>query len=162
VAEPQRIVILGAGSIGGFVGGCWQAAGLDVRFIGRPSFRDDIARKGMTLTDERGWRHVLPADDVEYSTGPDALAEADLVALAVKSGATAEAARTIAARQSGVGMQWFSGASRLGHRVETETAARMLARAVLADSTGTSGTSGQFHWQVKRDTTGARQLWMPR
>lgn len=97
MAEPFRIVIFGAGSIGGFVGGCWQAAGLDVRFIGRPSFRDDIARHGLSLTDEKGWRHVLPAGAVGYFTGPDALADADLIALAVKSGATAEAARKIAA-----------------------------------------------------------------
>ena len=31
-----RIAILGAGSVGCFIGGCWQAAGLPVTFIGRP------------------------------------------------------------------------------------------------------------------------------
>lgn len=74
------------------------------------------------------------------------------------------AALTIAALTLGMVMQVFSGAARLGHRLEMQTAARMLARAVLADSTSTStstsGTTGQFHWQVKRDTTGARQLWI--
>lgn len=70
------------------------------------------------------------------------------------------AALTIAALTLGMVMQVFSGAARLGHRLEMQTAARMLARAVLADSTSSSGTTGQFHWQVKRDTTGARQLWI--
>jgi hypothetical protein len=70
------------------------------------------------------------------------------------------AALTIAALTLGMVMQVFSGAARLGHRLEMQTSARMLARAVLADNTSTSGITGQFHWQVKRDTTGARQLWI--
>ena len=70
------------------------------------------------------------------------------------------AALTIAALTLGMVMEVFSGAARLGHRIEMQTAARMLARAVLADSTSTSGTAGQFHWQVERDTAGTRRLWI--
>lgn len=68
------------------------------------------------------------------------------------------AALTIAALMLGMVMQVFSGAARFGHRLEMQTAARMLARAVLADSSSTGGTTGQFHWHVKHDATGARQL----
>ncbi len=37
-ADTLRIAVLGAGSIGCFVGGAWQAAGLTVQFIGREGF----------------------------------------------------------------------------------------------------------------------------
>ncbi len=92
-----KVAVLGAGSIGCFVGGCWQAAGLDVSFIGRPSFDREIADHGLTLSDYSGWQVHLPPERVDYRCEPDGLAEADIVALCVKSGATADAAREIAA-----------------------------------------------------------------
>jgi 2-dehydropantoate 2-reductase len=95
-AEPPRIAVLGAGSIGCFVGGCWQAAGLDVHFIGRPGFAKDIGEHGLILTDYSGWEARLPASQIDYRCDPEALAEADLIALCVKSGATADAAKQIA------------------------------------------------------------------
>ena len=90
-------MILGAGSIGCFVGGCWQAAGLNVSFIGRPGFQRDIADHGLTLSDYSGWQATMAPNQVDYRCEPDALADADIIALCVKSGATAEAAREIAA-----------------------------------------------------------------
>jgi 2-dehydropantoate 2-reductase len=91
------IAILGAGSVGCFVGGCWQVAGLEVRFIGRPSFDREIADHGLALSDYSGWEASIPPDRVDYRTEPDALAGATVIALCVKSGATADAARQIAA-----------------------------------------------------------------
>jgi 2-dehydropantoate 2-reductase len=91
-----KVVILGAGSIGCFVGGCWQVAGLEVGYIGRPSFDREIADHGLTLSDYSGWRATLPAPKVDYRTDPATLADADIVALCVKSGATADAAKEIA------------------------------------------------------------------
>ena len=91
-----KVAVLGAGSIGCFVGGCWQVARLDVSFIGRPSFDREIADHGLTLSDYSGWRASLAANQVDYRTDPAGLADADLIALCVKSGATAEAARQIA------------------------------------------------------------------
>ena len=67
------------------------AAGLPVTFIGRPKIAQDIAEHGLTLSDYGGWQAQL--GDVDYRCGPAALAEADIIALCVKSGATAEAAR---------------------------------------------------------------------
>jgi 2-dehydropantoate 2-reductase len=89
-----RIAVLGAGSVGCFIGGCWQAAGLAVTFIGRPRIAQDIAANGLTVSDYSGWQQRLT--DVDYRVEPGALAEADIIALTVKSGATAEAARQIA------------------------------------------------------------------
>jgi len=88
-----RVAILGAGSVGCFIGGCWQAAGVPVAFIGRQRFADDIARHGLTVSDYNGWQRRL--DDADYRTDPAVLAEADIVAVCVKSGATADAAADI-------------------------------------------------------------------
>ena len=71
-------------------------AGLDVRFIGRASFASDIGQHGLTLTDYADWEASLPPQLVDYRTEPDGLVEADIIALCVKSGATADAARQIA------------------------------------------------------------------
>jgi len=90
-----RVAILGAGSVGCFIGGCWQASGVPVTFIGRPRFAADIARHGLTVTDYSGWDAEVA--DPDYRTDGGALAEADIIALCVKSGATAEAADEIAA-----------------------------------------------------------------
>ena len=89
----DRIAVLGAGSVGCFIGGCWQAAGIPVTFIGRQKIADDLAGNGLTVSDYSGWQQHL--DRLDYETDPDALGDADIIALTVKSGATAEAARTI-------------------------------------------------------------------
>ena len=92
-----KVAVLGAGSIGCFVGGCWQVAGLDVRFIGRKGFADDIRQHGLTVSDYDGWQKTFAPEEVDYRVDPEALADADIIALCVKSGATEDAARQIAA-----------------------------------------------------------------
>src|SRR5688572_3238308 len=91
-----RIVILGAGSVGCFIGGAWAAAGLPVSFVGRERIGREIAEHGLTLTDYSGWRARLAAEQVQYSTKPQTLAGADVIALCVKSTGTAAAAKEIA------------------------------------------------------------------
>lgn len=91
----MHIAILGAGSIGCFVGGAWQAAGLRVHFVGRKTIANDIAEHGLKLTDQDGWEVKLPPAIVDFAVDPSALTNADLIAVTVKSGATEEAARQI-------------------------------------------------------------------
>ena len=95
-ADPLRIAVLGAGSIGCFVGGAWQAAGLNVSFIGRPGIAKDIGAHGLTLSDYSGWRFIIAPGEVDYRCEPSGLAQADIIALCVKSGATGETAKQIA------------------------------------------------------------------
>jgi 2-dehydropantoate 2-reductase len=95
MAGGPRIAILGAGSVGCFVGGAWQGSGLPVTFIGRPKLSHDVDRRGLTLTDFSGWQAHLPPGEVDYRCGPEALADADIIVVAVKSGGTAEAASEI-------------------------------------------------------------------
>lgn len=97
MADGPHIVVLGAGSVGCFIGGAWAAAGCSVSFIGRDRIRDDIKANGLTLSDHGGWRVHLAQDLIDFATRPAALARADIVALCVKSNATAAAAKQIAA-----------------------------------------------------------------
>jgi 2-dehydropantoate 2-reductase len=96
MAGGPRIAVLGAGSVGCFIGGAWAAAGLPVTFIGRPNISKDVDRHGLTLTDYSEWRVQLAPGEVDYRCGPEALEAAQVIALCVKSGATAEAATEIA------------------------------------------------------------------
>jgi 2-dehydropantoate 2-reductase len=54
-----------------------------------------VRQHGLTLSDYSGWQVHLA--DIDYRTQPVALAEADIIAVTVKSGATAAAAREIGA-----------------------------------------------------------------
>lgn len=91
----MRIAFLGAGSIGCFIGGCWQLSGLDICLLGRESTGSEIATNGLTLTDHLGWRKEIGSTEVEYTTNPGVLSGADLIAITVKSMATREAAALI-------------------------------------------------------------------
>jgi 2-dehydropantoate 2-reductase len=89
-----RVAILGAGSVGCFIGGCWQAAGLSVSLIGRAKIGHEIREHGLNLSDYSGWHAELPG--VDFACVPDALGDAEIITLCVKSGSTADAARDIA------------------------------------------------------------------
>jgi 2-dehydropantoate 2-reductase len=146
----DRIAILGAGSVGCFIGGAWVAAGLLVTFVGRPRIAADIAEHGLTLTDFNGWEARL--DTADYRTDPAALAEADVIAVCVKSGATGEAAAEIAehGRDSALVISFQNGVSnvdvleqRLGGRFE-------VARGMVAYNVAYLG-GGRFHKGVAGD-----------
>jgi 2-dehydropantoate 2-reductase len=92
---PPRVAVLGAGSVGCFVGGAWLAAGIPVRFIGREKFGAAIAEHGLKLTDYSGWSVRHEATAVDYGTAPAALRDADIIALCVKSTGTEAAAKEI-------------------------------------------------------------------
>jgi 2-dehydropantoate 2-reductase len=91
----SKVAILGAGSVGCFVGGAWAAAGLPVTLIGRERIGAAISEHGLTLSDHGGWRAQLSPAEVDFATKPVALAKADVIALCVKSQDTEEAAKQI-------------------------------------------------------------------
>jgi len=96
MAGGPKVAILGAGSVGCFIGGAWAVAGLPVTFIGRPRLSRDVDEHGLTLSDYSGWHAHLAPGDVDYRCGPEGLEEAQIIALTVKSGDTEAAARDIA------------------------------------------------------------------
>ncbi|MBV8634193.1 MAG: 2-dehydropantoate 2-reductase, partial [Burkholderiaceae bacterium] len=97
----MRIAILGAGSIGAYLGGCLIAAGADVVLIGRASMAQKIAAHGLHTSDLQGRKHDLAAAQIRYEQNPEVLGEADLILVTVKSADTAEAAQLIAANAGG-------------------------------------------------------------
>lgn len=94
--DTLRVVVLGAGAIGCFIGGQWLAAGIDMRFVGRDHIAERVAQHGLTLTDFSGWSWHCDAGDIDFQTRPEALDGADLVVLAVKGTGLGAAAQTIA------------------------------------------------------------------
>ena len=93
------IAVFGAGAIGCYVGGMLQAAGAQVRYLGRERAQKTLKERGLTLTRLDGPEIFIPPDDIEISTDPAILSECVLVLLCVKSQDTAEAAVDIAAHK---------------------------------------------------------------
>ena len=96
MAGGPKVAILGAGSVGCFIGGAWLAAGVPVTFIGRPRLSKDTDENGLTLSDYSGWQIRLGPGEVDYRCGPEGLEEAEIIVVTVKSGDTFAAADDIA------------------------------------------------------------------
>lgn len=156
-----RIAVLGAGSVGCFIGGAWQAAGLPVTLIGRPRISQDIDRHGLKLSDYDRWRVEIGPGDVDYRCGPEALDEAEIIALTVKSGDTARAADEIAAHATpGILVISFqNGVSNvdvleqgLGGRFEVARGMVPFNVAYLGDGRFHKGVAGELHAEQRNAT----------
>ncbi len=94
---PGPVLVMGAGSVGCYIGGQLLQAGADVHFVARPRVLQALREHGLTVTDLEGSRAHTPAATLRvYGSVPAGLAPA-LVLLCVKSGATAQAAAELAA-----------------------------------------------------------------
>ncbi|MCW5656695.1 MAG: 2-dehydropantoate 2-reductase [Burkholderiaceae bacterium] len=87
---------MGAGAVGCWIGGCLQAAGAPVMFVGRPRVLNALRAHGLTLTDLDGGTRSLPAGALDLRESADGVPPPALVLLCVKSGATASAAAELA------------------------------------------------------------------
>jgi 2-dehydropantoate 2-reductase len=94
---PGPVLVMGAGSIGCYLGGALAGAGADVGFVGRPRVLAALRAHGLTVTDLDGARVELPASKLELLEHVPANARPSLVLLTVKSGATAAAAAELGA-----------------------------------------------------------------
>jgi 2-dehydropantoate 2-reductase len=92
------VLIMGAGSVGCYVGGCLQAAGVPVDFVGRPRVLDGLRQHGLRVTDLDGADRRIPANALRLHEQVPADSAHALVLLCVKSPATAAAARELAER----------------------------------------------------------------
>ncbi len=91
-----RIVVAGAGSVGCFVGGMLALGHRTVTLMLRPYKAEEIARQGLLLTDFAGLDETLSPDAIGLAVGPECFADADIILVSVKSGATLEMAQLIA------------------------------------------------------------------
>jgi 2-dehydropantoate 2-reductase len=96
---PGAVVVMGAGSVGCYVGGRLQAAGADVHFVGRPRVLGALRQHGLVVTDLDGDRVQFTPGQLQLHDAPLATEPVNgaLVLLCVKSGATAAAATALAA-----------------------------------------------------------------
>ncbi|BCM16388.1 2-dehydropantoate 2-reductase [Mesorhizobium sp. J8] len=94
--HENNIAVAGAGSIGCYVGGCLALAGREVVFLGRGGVVEAMRESGLRVSDLDGRDRCLEAQAITATDDPaTALAEADVILVTVKSGATAEMARLI-------------------------------------------------------------------
>jgi len=91
-----KIAIIGAGSIGCYVGGRLAAAGADITLVGRQRIGNAIAEHGLTVTDFLGYRQQLSlSDTLRFSEQTAAATDADIALICVKSAATESLAREL-------------------------------------------------------------------
>lgn len=93
-----RIGVVGAGSIGCYVGGSIAAAdSADVVFVGRARLRDEIAASGMKVKHLGADPIEVPRVRLRFETEIPALKECDTILCCVKSAQTEEVALALAA-----------------------------------------------------------------
>ena len=91
-----RIGVMGAGSIGCYVGGRILAAeAAEVVLIGRGWLKDELGEHGLTAI-RLDASHRVPPERVRVETSADALGDCDVVLVAVKSAQTEDVARELA------------------------------------------------------------------
>lgn len=93
--NSSKIVIAGAGSIGCYVGGRLLDAGRNVHFLARDRIKGELETHGLTLSDFANDASKRSAKDLSVSTSPECFADADLILVTVKSGATVDIANDI-------------------------------------------------------------------
>ncbi len=90
------IGVMGAGSIGCYVGGRLLARGHDVLFIGRERIRAELTAHDLRLTDIGGAAEVVAKERVRVETEAAMLADRDVILVCVKSAQSEEAGRALA------------------------------------------------------------------
>lgn len=159
-----KVAILGAGSVGCFIGGAWQAAGLPITFVGRPRIAADVRAYGLTISDYSGWETHLAPSEIDFQTSPEHLGDADVIALCVKSGSTRQAAHEIArhGRDGALVISFQNGISNvdvlnqeLGERFETARGMVPYNCAYLGEGRIHKGVAGARLMTENRDSTRA-------
>jgi len=93
----MQVLVMGAGSIGCYLGGLAAAAGLDLHFVGRPRVLESLRRHGLVCSDLTGRQHTIPATKLQLHERVPAGLQPAVSLLCVKSAATAEAASELRA-----------------------------------------------------------------
>ena len=95
-AAPGRVLVMGAGAIGCYLGGRLALDGVDVHFVGRPRVLDPLRLHGLTVCDADGATATLAPTQLHLHDAVPAGLPIALVLLCVKSGATTHAAAELA------------------------------------------------------------------
>ena len=95
MATTPTILIAGAGSIGCYVGGALALAGRKVKLLLRPRLAEELRTHGLSISDYSGRARHLAQGQFGLATDPQALADADIILVTVKSAATPDIAAQI-------------------------------------------------------------------
>ena len=87
-----RVLVVGAGAVGGYFGALLARAGIETTFVARGAHLEAMQAKGLHVTSPRGDFHVA----ARAVADPREAGAADLVLFCVKSHHTEEAARALA------------------------------------------------------------------
>jgi 2-dehydropantoate 2-reductase len=96
VSPIGPVLIMGAGSVGCYLGGRLALAGHDVHFVGRPRVLDELREYGLTITEPDGKSATLPADMLSLHEDVPSGLGISLVLMCVKSASTPSAATALA------------------------------------------------------------------
>ncbi len=91
----MNVGVLGAGSIGAYLGGRLAAAGVTTTLVARQALADAVARDGLHLSALDGVDVTLPPDRVHIVTSPLPLASCDFILVTVKGHDTVHVARQL-------------------------------------------------------------------
>jgi ketopantoate reductase len=121
----MRILVLGAGAVGGYFGGRLAAAGADVTFLVRPRRAGQLARDGLVVLSPHGDLRIAVQTVTRESVKPDY----DLAVLSCKSYDLADA--------SSCGKRWPShaGPTALNGVAHLESSIDLRPRALAAPAT---------------------------
>ncbi len=86
------VLVMGAGAIGCYIGGCLASEGVRVFFIGRPRVLEALERHGLRVSDLDGGERYVPPGSLHMAERIPRGVRPGLVLLTVKSSGTAEAA----------------------------------------------------------------------
>jgi 2-dehydropantoate 2-reductase len=96
LSASASVLVMGAGSIGCYLGGKLALAGVDVHFVGRPRVLQALRANGLTVAEPGGIAGRIPPERLSLHEEPIPGLGTALVLLCVKSGATATAAAELA------------------------------------------------------------------
>jgi 2-dehydropantoate 2-reductase len=154
---------MGAGSVGCFVGGCLQAAGVHVDFVGRGHRLAQLQASGLHLTDQDGRDQRIPAHQLRLHEQVPADAQPALVLLCVKSGATAPTARDLLVRlPAGTTVLSLQNGMQNARLASTAAPALEVVPGMVAFNVA-EGPDGHFHrgtaGQLAAQDTPALRMW---
>ena len=91
-ASTLQILVMGAGSVGCYLGGVLQVAGLQVTFVGRERVIRELNQHGLRISDLNGGNTRIAPAELRLATEIPHGARPDVTLLCVKSGDTEAAA----------------------------------------------------------------------
>jgi 2-dehydropantoate 2-reductase len=150
-----KVGVMGAGAIGGYLGGRLRAAGVPVVLVGRQALAEQTGTRGLRLTALDGYDRTLRPGELEVATTPAPLSDCDVVLVTVKSGATVAAARQLKPHlRDDATVVSFQNGVRNPSLLAAELGPRVLAAMVpfnvvwRADGHLHQGTSGVLHLEA--------------